>query len=133
MFFRPLTFFDMPPKMFVFGRELRMSKTRKVAGVDCSASCFLLVPGETEPSTWKLPVHVPGDIPRTINLVKNNLVRFHEMKAIPVSQRSAIWNRLVGCAMCLGVPVQRDPVVSVTDEEIDLLLAERKQPSLWER
>jgi hypothetical protein len=100
-------------------------KTKKVAGQHLNAACFLLVPDENVPSTWRLPVHVPGDTQRTINLVKNNIARFHEMKAVPVGQRSALWNRLIGAATALGIPVSKDPVVTVTDAEIDLILAER--------
>ena len=100
-------------------------KTKKVAGVDLNAKCFLLVPDENEPSTWKLPVHLPGDTSRTINLVKNNIARFHEMKGIQVGQRSALWNRLIGAATVLGIPVQKDPVVAVTDSELQMILAER--------
>jgi len=66
---------------------------------------------------------------KTINQVKNCLSRFHEMH-IPAGQRSALWNRLVGAATVLGIPVQKDPVISVTDEEIDLLLAERQANDL---
>jgi len=105
-------------------------KTKKTAAVDLSAKCFLLVPDENEPSTWRLPVHVPGDLPKTINLVKNALARFHEMKVLPVGQRSALWNRLIGAATVLGIPVAKDPVVAVTEQEIDMILAERQASEL---
>jgi hypothetical protein len=105
-------------------------KTRKVAGVDLNASCFLLVQHENEPSTWKLPVHVPGDTQRTINLVKNSVYRWNEIKGIPAGKRSALWNRLIGCCLALGIKVQTDPVVTATPEEIDLILAERAANNL---
>ena len=109
-----------------------MSKTRKVAGVDLSASCFLLTPDLEDTSTWRLPVRIPGDMVKTSNQVKNCLSRFHEMQ-LPVGQRSALWNRLIGAATVLGIPVQKDPIIAVTEEEIDLLLAERKANDLVSR
>jgi hypothetical protein len=107
-------------------------KTRKVAGVDLSAKCFLLVPDPELPKTWRLPVYVPGDTAKTVNLVKNNVARFQEIH-IPAGQRSALWNRLIGAATVLGIPVRKDPVVVVTEEEIDLLLAERQANDLVSR
>jgi hypothetical protein len=75
-------------------------------------------------------VHVPGDTQRTINLVKNACAKFHETKGIPVGQRSALWNRLIGCCLVLGIPVQKDPVVSVTEEELEMIIAERTATEL---
>jgi hypothetical protein len=76
-----------------------------------------------------MPIHVPGDTGKTINLVKNSLSRFHEMK-LPNGQRSALWNRLIGAATALGIPVVKDPVVTVTDAELEMILAERQANEL---
>jgi len=108
-------------------------KTKKVAGVDLSAKCFLLVPDPESPKTWRLPVYVPGDTAKTINAVKNCLSRFNEMRDIPAGQRSALWNRLIGAATVLGIPVAKDPIIAVTEEEIDLILAERQANDLVSR
>jgi hypothetical protein len=105
-------------------------KTKKISHVDLSAKCFLLVPDPESPKTWRLPVHIPGDTAKTINQVKSCLARFHEMRDIPAGQRSALWNRLIGAATVLGIPVAKDPIVAVTEEEIDLILAERNANDL---
>jgi hypothetical protein len=52
------------------------------------------------------------------------------MRGIPAGQRSAIFNRLVGAAICLGLKVDKDPVITATPEEIDLILAERAASQL---
>src|SRR6266436_4030196 len=98
-----------------------MGTTRKIAGVDCGASCFAYVGDEKDGKTFRLCLRVPGDMQKTINQVKNSLSRFHETQGIPAGQRSALFNRLVGAAIVLGIPVAKDPVVVVTDEEISLL------------
>ncbi len=116
----------LPPQIF----ERDAVKTRKVAGIDLSAKCFLLVPDLEDTSTWRLPVHIPGDMAKTVNAVKNCLARFHEMQGLPVGQRSALFNRLIGAATVLGIPVAKDPIIAVTEEEIDLILAERQANEL---
>jgi len=100
-------------------------KTKKVAGVDLSAKCFLVAPDPDDTSTWRLPIFVPGDAKLTTNCVKNACARFHHTQGIPTGQRSALWNRLIGCCLVLGLPVQKDPIVTATPEEIDMILAER--------
>jgi hypothetical protein len=107
-----------------------MSTTRKVAGIDLGPKSFLVVPDPADSSGWRLPIFVPGDAKLTMNLVKNACARFHQTQGIPTGQRSALWNRLVGAAIVLGIPVAKDPVVVFTDEEIDLLLAERQASEL---
>jgi hypothetical protein len=102
-----------------------MATTRKVAGIDLGPKSFLVAPDPEDASTWRLPVFVPGDAKLTTNLVKNACARFHQTQWIPVGQRSALWNRLIGCCLVLGLPIQKDPVVVVTDEELSLLLAEK--------
>jgi hypothetical protein len=100
-------------------------KTKRVAGIDLSAKCFLVAPDPEDTRTWRLPIFVPGDARLTTNFVKNACARFHQTQGIPAGQRSALWNRLIGCCLALGLPVQKDPVVAVTEEELDLILAER--------
>jgi hypothetical protein len=100
-------------------------KTKKIAGVDCSASCFAYIGDENDITTWKLCLRIPGDAQKTVNQVKNSLARFHETKSLPAGMRSALFNRLVGAATVLGVAVAKDRVTTVTPEEIDMLLAER--------
>ena len=120
----------LPPEAFSEGTRL---KTKKVAGVDCNQECFAYVGDAGDTSTWKLCLRIPGDSGQTVNQVKNSLFRFHETKGLPAGQRSALWNRLIGAAIVLGLKVQKDPVVSVTDEEISLLLAEKAANDLTGR
>jgi hypothetical protein len=99
-------------------------KTRRVAGVDLSASHFAFVGDVEDPATWKIALHFPGDHLKTVNAVKSALFRFDSSQGIPVGQRRAVWNRIVGAAIALGIKSQRDKVVAVTDQEAALLLAE---------
>jgi hypothetical protein len=105
-------------------------KTKRVAGIDLSAKCFLVAPDPEDTRTWRLPIFVPGDAKRTANFVKNACARFHQTQRIPAGQRSALWNRLIGCCLVLGLPVQKNPVVTATPEEIDMILAERQASEL---
>ncbi len=105
-------------------------KTKKIAGVDCGPQCFAYVGDVEDTSTWKLCLRIPGDAQKTINQVKNSLARFHEAQGLPTGQRSALFNRLVGAAIVLGIPVQKDPVVIVTDVELEMILAERQANDL---
>jgi hypothetical protein len=52
------------------------------------------------------------------------------MKGLPVGQRSALFNRLIGAAIVLGIPIAKDPVVTVSEEELSLILAERSANEL---
>jgi hypothetical protein len=107
-----------------------MSKTRKIANVDCGPECFAYVGDTADTSTWKICLRVPGDSAKTINQVKNSLARWHEMKGLPAGQRSALFNRLIGAAIVLGIPVQKDPIVTVSEEELELIIAERSANEL---
>lgn len=99
-------------------------RTRKVAGVDLSHFHFAYVGDGEDPATWKIALHFPGDYPKTVNAVKSALFRFSSTRGIPVGQRRAVWNRIVGAAIALGIKSQRDQTVEITDEEAALLLAE---------
>ena len=110
-----------------------MGTTRKIAGVDCGASCFAYVGNEKDGKTFRLCLRVPGSTEKTINQVKNSIARWHEMRGIPTGQRSALWNRLVGAAIVVGVPVVKDPIIVATDDEISQILAERQANELVSR
>jgi len=120
--------------LFVSQRFLwkeRTVKTRKVSGIDCGAECFAYVSDPDDPKTWLFCVRVLGDTAKTVNAVKNSAYHWEQQKqAIPVGQRAAIWNRLVGACLVLGVRVQKDPIVTVTDDELDFILAERQANEL---
>jgi hypothetical protein len=110
-----------------------MSATRKISGVDCGPQCFAHVGDADDNKTFRLCLRVPGDTGKTINAVKSSLFRFHTMQDLPTGQRSALWNRLVGAAICLGVAVVKDPIVVATDDEISQILAERRANDLVSR
>lgn len=100
--------------------ELR--KTKKVAGIELPASSFAYVGDEKDTSTWKLPIHFPGDAAKTVNHIKNALARFPDTKGIPASDSSAVWHKIVGAAKAHGIKVNEkkslDVVVEVRTEEI---------------
>jgi len=82
-----------------------MSKTKKVAGVDLSENCFAYVGDESDTSTWKLPIHFPGDQTKTVNFIKDALGRFHSMERIPAENIENVRFTIVGAAKACGVKV----------------------------
>jgi hypothetical protein len=99
-------------------------KTRKVSGVDLSAKSFLYVGDLNDTSSWLLPVHVPGDLQKTINLLKNHLARFYEMKNIPPAHKNNLWIALCGACKAYGIPVDREAVIEMTPEEFETMQEE---------
>ena len=85
----------------------KMSKTKRVDGIDLSPSCFAYVGSLEDPSTWKFCVHIPGDNEKTINQIKNGLSRFDVTKGLPDSERAVTWYTLFGAARSHGVQVER--------------------------
>jgi hypothetical protein len=84
----------------------KMSKTKKVDGVDLGPSSFAYVGDESDTNTWKLPIHFPGDERKTANHIKNALARFAETGGIPECERVSTWLILFGAARSHGIPVQ---------------------------
>jgi len=99
-------------------------KTKRVAGVDLSAKSFLYVGDLNDTSSWLLPVHVPGDAQKTINLLKNHLARFYEMKSIPTAHKKNLWIALCGACKAHGIPVNVEAFVEMTPEELELMREE---------
>jgi hypothetical protein len=87
----------------------KMTKTKKVDGVDLSPSCFAYVGDSNKTDTWKLPIRFPGDNDKTVNHIKNGLRRFDEMKHIPQNERMAVWLTLTGAAKAHGIHVEHKP------------------------
>lgn len=81
-------------------------KTKKVAGVDLSASSFAYVGNLNDTSTWAIALYFPGDPAKTRNLIASALHRFSETKGIPESEWQATWLILVGAAKAHGIPAQ---------------------------
>ena len=84
-------------------------KTKKVAGVDLPLSSFAFVGDENEPSTWKLPIYVPGNVSLSRNLLKSALFRFADTKDIPASERQTVALTLNGAAKAMGIRVVQQP------------------------
>jgi hypothetical protein len=84
-------------------------KTKKVAGVDCSASSFAYVGDPLRPDTWKIPVFVPCDTEKSLNLIKTALYRFSDAVGIPETERQSVWLILTGAAKAHGLKVGEQP------------------------
>ena len=87
----------------------KMSKTKKVGGVcgvNLPSSSFAYVGDESDTSTWKFPIHFPGDEPATRNHIKNALARFSETGAIPECERASVFLILCGAARSHGITVR---------------------------
>jgi len=107
-------------------------KTKKVAGVDLSSSSFAYVGDLNDTATWRHPLYVPGDTPKTVNLIKTALHRFADTKGVPEAERQSTWLMIVGAAKCQGIQVQKQaPAMAKTaqlrdaeDREMKSVLAE---------
>jgi hypothetical protein len=86
-------------------------KTKKVAGVNLSASSFAFVGDLEKPETWKLPIYFPGDAAKTRNHIKNALERF-AATIIPDNERAEVWRMIVGAAKAHGIRVGAQPKAS---------------------
>jgi len=82
------------------------NKTKAAAGVQLPASSFAYVGDPEDTSTWKLPIHFPGDVEKSLNCLKSALVRFDSV-AIPEAERESVWHFLRGAAAAHGVAVER--------------------------
>jgi hypothetical protein len=81
-------------------------KTKKVAGVDLSARCFAFVGDVHDTGTWKLPIHVPGDLTKTVNHIKDALGRFEQTQSIPDEHREMVRHTIAGAAKAHGIKVE---------------------------
>jgi len=86
-----------------FLKEEKMPATRKVDGQDLPASAFAYVGDASNWRTFLLPIHFAGSGEKTVNHIKNALVRFAEVKGIPAAQASEVWQRIVGAARAHGI------------------------------
>jgi len=75
-------------------RAKRAKKTRRVDGEDLAADCFLVVGDPEDTRTWKLPSKFSTD-EKTRTHLKNNLVRFNELKSVSDEGKTAAWGALV--------------------------------------
>jgi len=75
------------PAAQIFCLEGTRLKTKKVHGVDLPAVFVRVRWRRKRPATWVLPIHVPGDRQKTVNLIKSAAYRVADTKAIPESER----------------------------------------------
>jgi hypothetical protein len=99
-------------------------KTKRVSGVDLSANCFLYVGDLNDTATWLLPVFIPGDAQKTINLLKNHHARFYEMKNLPAAEKRNLWIALCGACKAHGIAIDRECVVELTPDELETMQEE---------
>jgi hypothetical protein len=108
---------------------------KTVAGVALPASSFAHIGDEGDVSTWKLPIHFPNDVKKTVNHIKNAAHRFSEVKGIPEREESAVWRRIVAAARCHGIPVpaerpqriQTEQATSPTQPQVPAAVAKKEQ------
>jgi hypothetical protein len=84
-----------------------MSKTRKIAGVDCGPQCFAYVRDPEDPKTWFGCLRVLGDTGKTINAIKTSLARMSETKGIPDSEKQRVFDTLRGAGLAHGIYVEQ--------------------------
>jgi hypothetical protein len=82
--------------------------TKRVDRFDLGPESFAYVGDEKDTSTWKMPIHFPGDNEKTINHIKNAFFHFTITK-IPDGERASVWRILAGCAKAHGIPVGAQP------------------------
>jgi hypothetical protein len=80
-----------------------MSATRKVDGQDLPASSFAYTGDVSNWRTFLLPLFFAGNELKTVNHIKNALVRFAEVRGIPDEEASAVWQRILGAARSHGI------------------------------
>jgi len=99
-------------------------RTKRIRGTDLSHQCFLFVGDKQEPDTWALPVFDPTSTEKTRHLIQRNLEVWEEItNRIPPQHHQWLLSQLLGAAQSFGITPE--PPLTVSDEEMDLLLAER--------
>ena len=92
-------------------------KTKKVAGVDLNADCFLHTPDLENTSSWIFPVLVLGDDAKTRNLIAMHLHNFDvRTAALPEALRQELWDNLRGCAVTHGLRAERRVFAAKNEE-----------------
>jgi hypothetical protein len=82
-------------------------KTKRVAGEDLTASCFLYVGDAADPSTWALPWKFSSEA-KTKSHLRNALARFNQTKKIPSDKKAGVWKRLARLCKKYGIAVSDD-------------------------
>lgn len=84
---------------------LKEKKTKRVDGVDLTASCFAHVGDPEDPETWKLPINFPGDEEKTKSHIRNALARFEQTEGMSDEEKKAARKKIVAAAKEHGIEV----------------------------
>jgi hypothetical protein len=91
-------------------------KTRKVAGMDLNADCFLYAPDLANTASWLFPVLLRGDEDKTRNLIVMHLHNFDGRTAgLTCELRQELFNMLRGCAITHGLRAERRTFAAKSD------------------
>lgn len=93
----------------------RSTETKTVDGISLSPSSFAYVGDQSDPSTWKLPIHFPGDVAKTQSHVIDALSRFNQTEGIPEDQKAEVYGRIVGAAKAHGITVAKESYRDLDD------------------
>ena len=83
------------------------AKTKKVAGEELKSSAFAYVGDESDPSTWKFPLHFSTK-EKSARHVRNALARFNQAKGIPADKKTEVKAKILAAAKQYGVEVSED-------------------------
>ena len=92
-------------------------KTKTVDGVPLPASSFAYVGDKSQPDSWKLPIHWPGDPDKTQDHIRLALAMFSRTEGIPDSEKAEVYARIVGAAKAHGIAVTHESLRDREDAE----------------
>ncbi|MGB6868921.1 MAG: HK97 family phage prohead protease [Acidobacteriaceae bacterium] len=95
-------------------RSTPTEKTKSVDGVELPAASFAYVGDKSDPSTWSLPIHFPGDAEKTQDHIRLALAMFGRTEGIPASEKAEVYAKVVGAAKAHGIAVSHE---SLRDRE----------------
>ena len=95
---------------------MKDGKTRKVAGMDLNADCFLYAPDLANTASWLFPVLLRGEEDKTRNLIVMHLHNFDGRTAgLPCELRQELFDMLRGCAITHGLRADRRTFAASSD------------------
>jgi HK97 family phage prohead protease len=81
----------------------KAAKTKRVDGMDLTASCFAYVGDPDKTETWKLPIRFPGNDAKTKSHIRNALARFSQTQGIPDTERASVLAKIKRAAKAAGI------------------------------
>jgi len=92
---------------------LKEKKTKRVDGVDLTASCFAHVGDPDDPETWKLPINFPGDDEKTKSHIRNALARFEQTEGMSAEEKKAAKKKIMAAAKEHGIDVDESAKAAI--------------------